>query len=104
MRASQPALLAAGRVIVESRDAIVAEWTERLGDRLTAARTIPRSLVEREFRLLLDLMAHQAGPPAELPAECFGAREVVALEQGAGGRNERNAASRNEFGWTDRRF
>ena len=62
MRASQPALLAAGRVIVESRDAIVAEWTERLGDRLTAARTIPRSLVEREFRLLLDLMAHQAGP------------------------------------------
>jgi hypothetical protein len=62
VRASQPALLAAGRVIVESRDAIVAEWTERLGDRLTAARTIPRSLVEREFRLLLDLMAHQAGP------------------------------------------
>ena len=37
MRASQPALLAAGRVIAELRDQMVAPWADWLGDRITAA-------------------------------------------------------------------
>lgn len=62
MRASPPALLAAGRLIVDSRDELVAEWAGRLGDRITAAPTIPRSVVERELRLLVDILAQMIGP------------------------------------------
>jgi hypothetical protein len=62
VRASQPALLAAGRVIVELRDQMVAQWADWLGDRMTAAPTIPRPTVEREFRLLLDVISEMVGP------------------------------------------
>ena len=62
MRASPPALLAAGRLIMDSRDDLVAEWAGRLGDRITAAPTIPRSTVERELRLLVDILAQMIGP------------------------------------------
>jgi hypothetical protein len=62
VRASQPALLAAGRVIVEMRDAMVTQWADWLGDRITAAPTIPRPTVEREFRLLLDVISEMVGP------------------------------------------
>ncbi len=63
MRASQPTLLlAAGRVISESRDSMVSQWSNWLGDRVTSAPTISRLLVEREFRLLLDVIAEMAGP------------------------------------------
>ncbi|HET8648656.1 MAG TPA: hypothetical protein VFL95_01330 [Gemmatimonadales bacterium] len=62
MRASQPALLAAGRVIVELRDSMVAQWADWLGDRMTASPTIPRQTVEREFRLILDVLAEMVGP------------------------------------------
>ena len=62
MRASQPALLAAGRVITELRDQMVVQWADWLGDRITAAPTIPRPTVEREFRLLLDVIAEMVGP------------------------------------------
>ena len=63
MRASQPTLLlAAGRVIVESRDAMVSQWVNWLGDRIDAAPTISRRLVEREFRLLLDVISEMVGP------------------------------------------
>jgi hypothetical protein len=62
VRASQPALLAAGRIIAEMRDAMVSQWADRLGDRMTAAPTIPRSTVERQFRLLFDVMTEMVGP------------------------------------------
>lgn len=62
MRASQPSMLAAGRIIAEMRDAMVSEWADWLGDRMTSAPTIPRSTVEREFRLLFDVMAEMVGP------------------------------------------
>jgi hypothetical protein len=62
VRASQPALLAAGRVIAEMRDTMVSQWTDWLGDRMTAAPTIPRSTVERQFRLLFDVMTEMVGP------------------------------------------
>ncbi|MGH7510157.1 MAG: hypothetical protein ACREMZ_11915 [Gemmatimonadales bacterium] len=62
MRASQPALLAAGRTIAEMRDSMVSQWADWLGDRMTAASTIPRPTVEREFRLLFDVMTEMIGP------------------------------------------
>ena len=62
MRASQPALLAAGRVIAEMRDSMVSQWADWLGDRMTSAPTIPRSTVEREFRLLFDVLTEMVGP------------------------------------------
>ncbi len=62
MRASQPALLAAGRIIAEMRDSMVSQWADWLGDRMTSAPTIPRATVEREFRLLFDVMTEMVGP------------------------------------------
>jgi hypothetical protein len=62
LRASQPALLAAGRVIVELQETMVAQWADWLGDRMTAAPTIPRPVVEREFRLILDVLGEMVGP------------------------------------------
>jgi hypothetical protein len=63
VRASQPTLLlAAGRAIAESRDAMVSQWSNWLGDRITSAPTISRQLVEREFRLLLDMITEMVGP------------------------------------------
>jgi hypothetical protein len=62
VRASQPALLAAGRVIAEMRDSMVSQWADWLGDRMTSAPTIPRATVEREFRLLFDVMTEMVGP------------------------------------------
>lgn len=62
MRASQPALLAASRAITDARDAMVVQWADWLGDRITAAPTIPRATVEREFRLTIDTLAEMVGP------------------------------------------
>jgi hypothetical protein len=62
VRASQPALLAAGRVIAEMRDSMVAQWADWLGDRTASAHTIPRQTVEREFRLVFDVMTEMVGP------------------------------------------
>jgi hypothetical protein len=62
VRASQPALLVAARVIAEMRDSMVSQWADWLGDRMTSAPTIPRATVEREFRLLFDVMTEMVGP------------------------------------------
>jgi hypothetical protein len=62
VRASPPALLAAGRVIAETRDEMVTEWLDRLGDRVAAAPTIPRPTVEREFRLIIEVLSEMVGP------------------------------------------
>ena len=44
------------------RDSLVSQWADWLGDRMTSAPTIPRSTVEREFRLLFDVMTEMVGP------------------------------------------
>src|SRR3954467_991819 len=41
---------------------MVTQWADWLGDRITAAPTIPRATVEREFRLLFDVMTEMVGP------------------------------------------
>jgi hypothetical protein len=62
VRASQPALLVAGRIIAEMRDSMISQWAEWLGNRQPGAHTIPRATVEREFRLLFDVMTEMVGP------------------------------------------
>ena len=62
MRASQPALLAAGRVSAEMRDSMVSQWAEWLEGRTPGDHTIPQATVEREFRLLFDVMTEMVGP------------------------------------------
>ncbi len=41
---------------------MVAQWADWLGDRMTSAPTIPRQTVEREFRLLIDVLTEMVGP------------------------------------------
>ena len=54
--------MAAGRIIADSRDALIADWSRRLEDKLAATGMIPRSFVEREFRLLVELSGQSVGP------------------------------------------
>ena len=62
MRASEPVLIDAGRVLAEMRETMVSQWADWLGNRVTAASTIPRPMVEREFRLLFDVLTEMVGP------------------------------------------
>lgn len=55
-------MLEAGRAIADLRDTLVREWADWLGDRMTSSTTIPRSLVERELRLIIDVLVQLVGP------------------------------------------
>jgi len=46
----------------EHREAMVTQWIEWLGDRVTSSTTIPQSAVERELRLIIDIMVEMVGP------------------------------------------
>lgn len=48
--------------MAEMRDAMVSQWADWLRDRTSGAHTIPRVTVEREFRLLFDVMTEMVGP------------------------------------------
>ena len=48
--------------MAEQRDAMVDQWANWLGDRLTTSNTIARSTVERELRLILDTLIEMVGP------------------------------------------
>jgi hypothetical protein len=54
--------VAASRAIAEYRDSMVAQWLERLGERVTGTPATPRDLVEAEFRLIIDAYAAMVGP------------------------------------------
>lgn len=62
MRASNPALIAASRLLFDRRDLLVADWIRRLGDKASGTATIPAALMRRDLRLMVDLMAEMAGP------------------------------------------
>lgn len=62
MRASHPALLAASRVIFDLRDEMVSQWADWLGDRMQTSTTIPRPVIERELRLIVELLGEMVGP------------------------------------------
>lgn len=46
----------------EVRDAMVSQWAAWLGDRMTSAHSVPRPTVERELRLLIDVLTEMVGP------------------------------------------
>jgi len=48
--------------MAEQRDAMVDQWANWLGDRLTSSSTIARSTVERELRLIIDTIVEMVGP------------------------------------------
>lgn len=62
MRASHPTLLIVGRAIAEQRDAMVTQWADWITRRSTAGRNTPASRLERELRLLLDILIETVGP------------------------------------------
>ena len=62
MRASHPTLVAAGRAIASQRDAMVVRWSGRLGERITSAKGVSRPLIERQLRLILDVLIALVGP------------------------------------------
>jgi hypothetical protein len=62
LRPSNPSLLAASRLLFDRRDVLVADWMKRLGDKASGTATIPAKLMQRDLRLMVDLMAEMAGP------------------------------------------
>ncbi|HXW96323.1 MAG TPA: hypothetical protein VEI47_01970, partial [Gemmatimonadales bacterium] len=62
MRASHPTLLTVGRTMADYRDAIVTEWADWLADRVSTASPVPRFTLERELRLLYDILIESVGP------------------------------------------
>jgi hypothetical protein len=62
LRASHPTLLTVGRAMADHRDAMITEWADWLVQRVSAAAAIPRSTVERELRLLYDILIESVGP------------------------------------------
>lgn len=61
MSSSHPTQLAAAKATREARDAMVAEWADWLVDR-SVSRNIPRPMVERQFRLVIETLVEMLGP------------------------------------------
>ena len=61
MRSSHPTQLAAAKATLDARDAMVAEWADWLVDR-AGSKIIPRPIVERQFRLVIETLVEMLGP------------------------------------------
>ncbi len=53
--------MAAAKAAYDSRDAMVKDWADWLVDR-SGSRSIPRPLVEREYRLIIESLIEMLGP------------------------------------------
>jgi hypothetical protein len=62
LRASHPTLLTVGRAMTDHRDAMIREWAEWLRHRVASASSIPHTTLERELRLLFDILIEGVGP------------------------------------------
>ena len=62
MRASHPALLAAGRAFTETRDDTVSRWHDWLEERGTLGTTISPTMLQRHLHLLVTMLAEMVGP------------------------------------------
>ena len=62
MRPSNPSLVVASRALFQERGKLVAEWGARLSDRAAGTRMVPAELMQRDLRLMVDLVAEMAGP------------------------------------------
>jgi hypothetical protein len=49
-------------VIFDLRDEMVSQWADWLGDRIRTSPTIPRPIIERELRLIIELLGEMVGP------------------------------------------
>lgn len=49
-------------MIFDLRDDMVAQWADWLGDRMQTSTTIPRPIIERELRLIIELLGEMVGP------------------------------------------
>lgn len=61
MRSSHPTQLAAAKATLDARDGMVAEWADSLEGR-SGFRNIPRPVVERQFRLIVETLVEMLGP------------------------------------------
>lgn len=71
MRASHPTLLTLGRAMADHREALIQEWADWLDGRVSTAGAIPRSTLERELRLLYDILIESVGPMRRSIAEVW---------------------------------
>ena len=62
MRPSQPTLVAVSRALAAGRDPLVQQWTRWILARWGATPTIRPETLERQLRLLVDLLIETAGP------------------------------------------
>jgi hypothetical protein len=61
LRSSHPTQLAAAKATLDARDTMVAEWADWLVGR-SGSRNIPRPVVERQYRLIIDTLVEMLGP------------------------------------------
>jgi hypothetical protein len=61
LRSSHPTQLAAARATLDARDPMVAEWADWLVGR-SGSPNIPRPMVERQFRLIVETLVEMLGP------------------------------------------
>ncbi|MGH7584065.1 MAG: hypothetical protein ACREL5_12645 [Gemmatimonadales bacterium] len=61
IRSSHPTQLAAAKATLDARDAMVPEWADWIVERADS-RSMPRPLVERQLRLIVDTMVEMLGP------------------------------------------
>jgi len=71
LRASHPTLQTVGRALADQRHDIIAEWAGWLTERVTPASAIPQEKLERELRLLFDLLIESVGPMRRSVAEVW---------------------------------
>jgi hypothetical protein len=55
-------MVTVGRAMADHRDAIIHEWSDWLTKRVSSAAGLSRETIERELRLLLDVMIENVGP------------------------------------------
>jgi hypothetical protein len=61
LRSSHATQLAAAKAILDAREVMVSEWADWLADR-AGSRSVPRELLERQHRLLIDVVVEMLGP------------------------------------------
>jgi hypothetical protein len=57
--------------MADHRDAMIREWADWLAERVSTAVAIPRSTLERELRLLYDILVESVGPMRRSVAEVW---------------------------------
>jgi hypothetical protein len=54
--------MVAGRALQEQRNAMVTQWSRWIANRASAAKNVPSMLLDRELRLLYDILVESVGP------------------------------------------